>query len=722
MVDAQLEHLQKFASALPVSHLYSPAAQLGGLQKLKISEFQSPISPNSSTETEGHQPGNRCPDMPLLKSPLPVALASLLLFSACPLLNLGDKEADPSAPPPLLQEREPNDERGTAMHIAAAAVVEGGFRAPGKAGEKADVDWYKLQAEPLKILKVSFESRNADSDPLGAEGAEGKGEKASESGEKEQDSAAENGAKKADSEGSAAPKSEKPAASAKNSKPTGNESKTDKAAPPTEALLEFFDADLLPLFSQKSSQGVATIPNLLCEKACYLKLSPAAPSDTKEQLYRLEFAFEDLSPRSEREPNDNAKQAQNLGLGKVVDAYLGTASDQDWFALDPRELAPGELFSISLTPPPQLRVELSVANQGGEIQGSWQSEAPGQALRLRNLAPLGQERFFLLVQGAKGAKGEAREHDANTPYSLEVRSSPALANGEVEPNNLPERANLLELSGGQDSGTSGNSWGSRGVGESAETKGSAGLGGAGDSGGFGDLDEGQVRSASISGHLAPAGDVDWYKVKIPSPSVLRAELSAVNGLDLAMTLRSEASSGPAPKEVRVDDRGSDEGEVLGGMLVPEGWVWIRVDEGNSPGSARSNASQAYRLSVELRPDDGSHEREPNDQLRSATPIRPGQEIQGFIHPAGDVDIYRLEVEEELDAVLNLSAVPGLDLSLRIRDGATGSGHPVIGSADQGKAETSERLVIPLQAGSYYVEVRAADKASNPRHSYRLSVK
>lgn len=463
--------------------------------------------------------------------------------------------------------------------------------------------------------------------------------------------------------------------------------------------LEFLDADLLRVLKLSTVDGNAVVSNLSCGSSCYLKLNPASLPDTSSGDYRLTVMWSQKGERSEREPNNNAEQAQKLALGKTVDAYLSSSEDEDWFSIDASELAENEQFSWSLIPPGQLRVQLSLHNSQGVQLAAWESENPGQALRMRHLSPPAPRgRFFLVVRGAQlrendeefqadlPKQNQRRMFEPNTPYSLELRSAPALEKGENEPNNSQDHATTLRFSP---------------VDSAEQGKGTP--------------------SAEIFGHIAPVTDVDWYKVEIGRPSILRAELSGVPGLDLAMTIHSQALQPPAPPAFTVDERGTGEAEILGGLLLPEGSAWIKVEaKPTEEGEGGSNSTTPYQLKLQLQNDDGQFEREPNNHRDTATPFEVEQEIRGLIHPAGDVDIYQLQVFSPLEAVIHLSAVPGLDLSLRIRDGQT-SGTPIIGTADRARENAPERLVIPLEEGRYFIEVRAKPQQSNSRQSYRLIV-
>lgn len=545
------------------------------------------------------------------------ALASALLVgsllvtsAACKRTDSDtDGEAGIDAPPPAIAESEPNDERGTAQHVNGAATIGGSFTA----GDKGDVDWFKLNADPIRIVR--FELRIE----------EGPG-----------------------------------------------------------ATLEVFNADLLPRAKLRAtSESPAVLPNETCEIACYVKLTPIDGKAGGQ--YALTVVPSHLHPRSEREPNDSRETAQQLEPGRVVDGYLAHAGDEDWYRVPGRAIGRNEALSFALTPPRTVRAEVSVIGPQGNTLVTWRAPEPGEALRMRNLSPPGggDRPFHLVVRGVPQGAGDARSFDPETPYSLELRTVPLLPESESEPNDTAALANAL-----------------------------------GDGNG------------SLSGFLAPAGDVDWYAFEAATPSVLRAEVSGVDGVDLALSVLVEGRDGRPQEKVRVDDGGPGESEILAGVLIPAGHAWIRVDGGSGGKRENRSALQAsttstYQLTVALDEDDGSFEVEPNDTYANATLMEVGTSIRGHIHPAGDVDRYRLEVHETMDVVVTVSGVPRLDLSLRIRDGSQSDSRgafPIIGSIDRNRVEGDERLVIPLEPGSYFIEVRSRDGVSNPRQTYTLTAK
>ena len=132
----------------------------------------------------------------------------------------------------------------------------------------------------------------------------------------------------------------------------------------------------------------------------------------------------------------------------------------------------------------------------------------------------------------------------------------------------------------------------------------------------------------------------------------------------------------------------------------------------------------YKLSLTLSPDDGSLEREPNNDVWSAQILALPIEVKGFIWPRKDVDFFRFHVPEgHAPVTVLLSAVRGVDLQLRLYE-LHGGNIEVIGSSDAIRGEGEEKLVsVPLKEGDFAVEVSSPrNKDASATQPYTLSVK
>jgi hypothetical protein len=142
--------------------------------------------------------------------------------------------------------------------------------------------------------------------------------------------------------------------------------------------------------------------------------------------------------------------------------------------------------------------------------------------------------------------------------------------------------------------------------------------------------------------------------------------------------------------------------------------WIR------DGEDRQNP---YKLQIALSPDDGSIEREPNNDPETAQTVTVPASIKGYIWPRKDVDLYKFHLPAGHPPIsLRLSAVRGVDLVLRLLELRAGKSE-VIGSSDAFRGEGEEQLVsVPLKEGDYAAEVASPrNKDASATQPYTLSI-
>ncbi|MDD5657503.1 MAG: hypothetical protein PHF00_09655, partial [Elusimicrobia bacterium] len=240
-------------------------------------------------------------------------------------------------------------------------------------------------------------------------------------------------------------------------------------------------------------------------------------ADNPGQQYLLTTKLESAAGR-EREPNDRLAQASALELNGVTRGHyfpsvnlLSVEPDQaeeDWFKI----AAPGEgVFSLSLDlgGVPNVDPVLEFYDGNGYKLKEFGAAGAGTGTSLNNLGvrPPMEYALRLRTRGRRMANAEVF-------YELLSELRPYDGRSELEPDDQRQDAVAF----------------------------------AGD---------------SISGNVAPAGDEDWYRVDVASGArlLLRAEVSAVAGLDLVLAVRDELG---APL-LTVDNAGQGAPEVLTGL-------------------------------------------------------------------------------------------------------------------------------------------------------------
>ena len=234
-----------------------------------------------------------------------------------------------------------------------------------------------------------------------------------------------------------------------------------------------------------------------------------------------------------------------------------------------------------------------------------------------------------------------------------------------------------------------------------------------------------------TGYLSPPGDVDWYRIHADQPMILHVEVSALERADLELSVHAAgAKPGDKPKLLaRANEGGVREGEVLPNVRVPAGESFIKVE-----GAAREldgkwvrdaeDRDHAYRLTAQLLPDDGSTDREPNNDVQTAQEVALPASIRGWIWPKRDVDLFRFHVGSGAPPItVRVSPVRGVDLQLRLLE-LRGSRVEVIGTADAFRGEGEEQLVaVPLKEGDYLVEVSSPrGKDASATQQYTLTIR
>jgi hypothetical protein len=244
-----------------------------------------------------------------------------------------------------------------------------------------------------------------------------------------------------------------------------------------------------------------------------------------------------------------------------------------------------------------------------------------------------------------------------------------------------------------------------------------------------------LTSGTRQGYLSPPGDVDWYRVHASAPSILRVEVSGLARADVELSVwLPPQKPGDKPTQLaRANEGGVREGELLPAVGIPAGDALVKVEsalrtiDGKSARDGEDHET-LYKLTATLAPDDGTQDREPNDDLAHAQPAQLPTRITGTVWPKRDVDVYRFHVPEgHVPIDIKLSAVRGVDLMLTLREVRTGaSGQEtadVIGTADQVRGEGAEALLaVPLKAGDYTIEVSSPRREASATQQYVLEIR
>src|SRR5437762_2745793 len=447
-----------------------------------------------------------------------------------------------------------------------------------------------------------------------------------------------------------------------------------------DAWLETYDRDrnrLLRVHAGGDDPGV--VPAMACLEACFLKVS-----GTGLQEYELTVLGGEPRPGEELEPNDRAVDATELRRGSPVRGTFLNADDEDWYRLSVPE-GSGDVLRIEVTPVAGVRPELQVRALGDGTLLATFSGTDG--LFVRNLSVhLGEAADAGVPDGGPVPagyylvlRGRSRHGAPLVPYTLTATVEAGAQDLELEPNDDPEHATPLR--------------------------------------------------ETATGFLAPSGDQDWYRVHADAPAVLHAELSGAERADLELAVYAAAGKEKPRLLARANEGGPREPEVVPAVGIPAGDSYLLVQAAARQLDGKwvrdgEDRQTPYRLAGQLSPDDGSTEREPNDEVAMAQPVSLPAAVKGWIWPRKDVDLFRFHVEAGHAPVnVILPAVRGVDLQLRLYQLRGDRPPEVIGSSDAKRGDGEEKLIaVPLKEGDYAVEVSSPrNKDASASQAYTLTV-
>jgi hypothetical protein len=447
-----------------------------------------------------------------------------------------------------------------------------------------------------------------------------------------------------------------------------------------DAFVETYDRDrnrTLRVHAGGEDPGV--IPAVACVEACFVKVSGSGPQD-----YELTVLGADPQPGQEVEPNDRAVDATLLPPGQPVQGTYLTGEDEDWYRV---EMSPSatDVLHIEVTAVAGVRPDLEVrALSDASLLATFHG---ADALLVRDLSvhladsPDGG----LPDGGAAGGgyylvlKGHSRRGAPLAPYTISAAVEPGAPDLEIEPNDDPQHATPLH--------------------------------------------------ETATAFIAPAGDQDWYRIHADAPMVLHAELTGADRADLELAAYADAGAEKPRLLARVNEGGPREAEVLPAVGIPAGDSFLLVQAAARQLDGKwlrdgEDRQTPYRLAVQLSADDGSTEREPNDDAANAAVLSLPIQLKGWIWPRKDVDVFRFHSGAGHAPVsMLLSAVRGVDLQLRLYELRGDRPPEVIGSSDAKRGEGEEKLIaVPLKEGDYAVEVSSPrNKDASATQTYTLSV-
>jgi hypothetical protein len=384
----------------------------------------------------------------------------------------------------------------------------------------------------------------------------------------------------------------------------------------------------------------------------------------RDAAYRLVTTIIDAEPALELEPNSNRDTAGELREGETREGHLGWSRDQDWYRLALDEAPEGALVRLDLTGLQGVKTRLMVADRRGkplvttpERNVPWQE---GKKLTVRDIGVVRKSLpYYAQVTTTKGA-------NIISKYALSMKVEAVTTPRESEPNWSPGLSALLEP------------------------------------------------DQAVDGFIGHPTDWDTFRLESQTPVMATVVMSGIPNVDLKLELIDQAKT-----IIRtIDDAVVGGPETLSLIAVGPETMYVRV----SSKKHTFNTENGYRIVASMT-EVGDRELEPNDDIPQSrrAPLRKGVDIDGYIHPRGDVDVYAFDVrtlpdEEQKRMSVYLRGVVGLSLSMELLDSSG-----VLITRKRGISAQAERQIThSFTPGRYYVRVREVSSASsNVDESYLI---
>ncbi|MCZ6680989.1 MAG: T9SS type A sorting domain-containing protein, partial [Candidatus Poribacteria bacterium] len=205
----------------------------------------------------------------------------------------------------------------------------------------------------------------------------------------------------------------------------------------------------------------------------------------------------------------------------------------------------------------------------------------------------------------------------------------------------------------------------------------------------------------IIGRADRSGDVDWYRLDVPSPTPRL--------LSIIFSTASEIHFPTVLLNVYAGTRVTPESQIGGLELTPANPGPSALKTAVTPGTyllgvenAEGQSESTYRL--RLRPDnipaEVMWEIEPNGDRTGATPIAIDAQVQGTSwHPDDDLDWFRLPINQRgmLSLGLHRTDAPGIPLQIEMRLTDTSG-------VDVSRTNGSAHLSADVRPGTYFIEL------------------
>ncbi|MCA3011114.1 MAG: ABC transporter substrate-binding protein [Myxococcaceae bacterium] len=439
--------------------------------------------------------------------------------------------------------------------------------------------------------------------------------------------------------------------------------------------------------------------------------------------YTLSATFRERRPGFELEPNERRVDATPVQLGQAVSGLLAHPLDVDLYRFElpapPTDAAgPGDADAGDDAGAPPAAGDDAGAppDAGATAPGAAEarlalrvdvSALPGVALEVQVLTEAEAQLFQARSRESSGLSlRNVGVRQADRVLYVAVRSAPLSAGKDARRGASVERSYTLTVVPEE-------------AGASAEYEPNDEAGKATD------LPPNSYRE----GFVNPRGDVDHYALTTDGPSIVKVAVTGVDHVDLELSVVRPVEGKPDEVLLKVNEGTAREPEQLNNVRCDGVCVfrveavarkvdgkWVREDE---------NPDQAYRITTQVTPDDGSEEREPNNAADRATPLAFGRAVRGTIYPRRDIDLFALDLRDrqvKTPLAAQLLGVLKVDVGLYLHRVEADGKLTLVQTSDSAKGDKPEAIRYSAEPGLYVFEVRdVKNRESNFQDSYQLTV-
>ena len=432
-------------------------------------------------------------------------------------------------------------------------------------------------------------------------------------------------------------------------------------------LMDSENEKLLEVDRQKEGEGEILTNYGLTSGDYFLRVRELWSANTERKFndtlaYHLKVNLSATTPDVEMESNNKGVLATNLPPNVTMKGYLSPYHDVDWYKLQLPK-ATNQYLQITLSALENVDTQLEIYDPIEALILKTDMGKKGETESIANLGIAPDYDFYYIV--VKPGKWQTNEAE---PYRLTATFKQASHTMEVEPNDRIVRATEI------------------------------------------------APNDTVLGFLDTPGDVDWYRIKGPEDDrgICRGYFSGVDKVDLIITVFDQNEN----KILTINDTGTLETEYICNLgLETHQPYYIKI--ANHKQSANPNETYQFFFTIERYYNDD--EFEPNDSFENASMLLPEKPVNGYIHPEGDVDFYRLDLARysRFSLIIKLNGIMKVNTDMVLYD----ENLQEVASAAEKASEESERIDKELSSGIYYLKVYDNDgKESNYRDKYKIQTK